>query len=63
MVVDAWYGVSEKMMMSWDFQAQPSQFTKTHPVSGSSAGGNVLLREVRGERSDWFKITGGYSNL
>ena len=33
--------------------------TKKHPVSSSSAGKNVLLmREVRGEGTDWSKLIG-----
>ena len=32
---------------------------KKHPVSSSSVGINVLLmKEVRGERPDWSKLTG-----
>ena len=55
-----------KLLISWDFHTQQSlEFTqngvknKTHPLRCSSANRNALLmREVSGEWSDWFKRTG-----
>jgi hypothetical protein len=56
---------SKKQLPSWDFYAlQSLEFTengainKTHSVSGSSVGKNTLLmREVKGECLDSFKLT------
>ena len=56
---------SQKQLPSWDSYAlQSLEFTengainKTHSVSGISVGKNpMLMREVRGECPDSFKLT------
>lgn len=53
----AW--VSQKLLISWDFHAQQSldlRMVWKTTSSDSSVGENALLmREVRGERPNWFK--------
>ena len=57
-------GLSIKLLIYWDFHAQPSLgFTengpnkRTYPVSGSCVDGNALLMsEVRGEWAEWLEM-------
>ncbi len=56
--------VFQKLLIYWDFQAQPSpEFTENgpkkrkYPVSGSCVDENALLMsEVRGEWADWLEM-------
>ena len=57
LVPDVVVPASQKQLCSWDFNTQQSAINKKHPVSGSSMAKNALLmREVRGEWADYFKL-------
>ncbi len=60
LVSDELVWVFQKLLIYWDFQAQPSLgFTENdpknrkYPVSGSCA---LLMSEVRGGRADWLEM-------
>ncbi len=64
LVADGLVWVFQKLLIYWDFQAQPSLgFTENgqkkikYPVSGSCVDENALLMsEVRGEWVDWLEM-------
>ncbi len=64
LVTDGLVWVFQKLLIYWDFHAQPSLgFTengpknKKHPVSGSCVDKNALfMSEVRGECADWLEM-------
>ncbi len=61
---DGLVSVFQKLLIYWDFHAQPSLgFTENgpkkrkYPVSGSRVDENALLMsEVRGEWADWLEM-------
>ncbi len=63
-MTDGLDGVFQKLLIYWDFHAQPSLgFTENglkkrkYPVSGSCVDENALLMsEVRGEWADWLEM-------
>ncbi len=64
LVPDGLVWVFQKLLIYWDFHAQPSLgFTENglkkrkYPVSGSCVDENALLMsEIRGERVDWLEM-------
>ncbi len=64
LVPDSLVWVFQKLLIYWDFHAQPSLgFTENgpkkrkYPVSGSCVDENALLMsEVRGEWADWLEM-------
>ncbi len=64
LVLDGLVWVFQKLLIYWDFHAQPSLvFTESgrkkrkYPVSGSCVDENeLLMSEVRGEWADWSEM-------
>ncbi len=64
LVPDGLVGVFKKLLIYWDFHAQPSlgftengQKKRKYPVNGSCVDENALLMsEVRGEWADWLEM-------